>query len=319
MHPIRSALVAFAFFTGVCRLFAADPPAEELLKQGRIDEAQTTLRQVLAAQPDDANAHLLLCRAYYAQDMGDDAVHECELAASNAPSSSEYQFWLGRAYGLKASQVNMLSAFSIAKKVRVAFEWAVQLDPANVEAMSALGEFYVRAPSIVGGGLDKAQALVAQLQPQSVEKTHRLLALIAEKKNDNATAETEFMRAVAAGRTPEAYIDLSQFYEEQKQADKAAATVQASIQANRAKNASLVDAAGILTTLHRSPDIAERALRAYLASPAKSEDAPAFKVHVQLGDLLRQRGDAAGAQREYAAAVALAPNYAPARKAMQGT
>ncbi len=48
----------------------------------------------------------------------------------------------------------------------------------------------------------------------------------------------------------------------------------------------LVDAASILTDMHRQLDLAERLLRDYLASPAKSEDAPAFKVHEQLGDLL---------------------------------
>jgi predicted negative regulator of RcsB-dependent stress response len=42
-------------------------------------------------------------------------------------------------------------------------------------------------------------------------------------------------------------------------------------------------------------------------------------VHIQLGDLLAHQGDPAAAQREYAAALALASNYAPARKAMQGS
>ena len=53
------------------------------------------------------------------------------------------------------------------------------------------------------------------------------------------------------------------------------------------KDAVLVDAASILTTAHRSPELAERLLRDYLSSPSKSDGAPAFKVHVQLGDLLR--------------------------------
>ena len=67
-----------------------------------------------------------------------------------------------------------------------------------------------------------------------------------------------------------------------------------------------------------SPIWPRKLLRDYLASPAKTDDAPAFKVHLQLGDLLKRRGDTDGAQREYAAALALASNYAPARKAAQG-
>jgi len=317
LHSVCPALVTLFLFAGTSHLFA-DYPAETLLNQGRVDEAGTVLHQELATQTGNGLDHLLLCRVYYSQDMADAAVHECEMATAEDPSNSDYEMWLGRAYGMKASQAKLLTAFSIAKKVHTAFEKAVELDPSNVAAMSALGQFYVEAPGIVGGGLDKAQALAPRLLAVSASKGHRLLGLIAEKKNDMVTAEAEFKSAVSAGRTPEAYVDLAAFYQRHGQADKAVAAAQASMDANRTKDASLVDVASILTTLNRSLDLAERALREYLASGAKSDDAPAFKVHVQLGDLLQKRGDTAGARREYAAAVAMASNYPPARKALQG-
>jgi tetratricopeptide (TPR) repeat protein len=249
--------------------------------------------------------------------MADHAIHECELAVANAPSSSDNQRWLGCAYGFKASHANPLSALSLAIKVRVAFERAVQLDPQNVQAMNDLGEYYVDAPSLIGGGLDRAQALAASMQPNFPSQAHRLLALIAEKKKDTATAEAEFISAVAAGKTPEAYIDLGHFYQRQHQLDKMLEALQSGIAADRRKGPPLVDAASILTDARRSPDLAETLLRTYLSSSAKTDDAPAFKIHVQLGELLAQQGDQAGAHREYVAALALASNYAPARKAMQ--
>jgi tetratricopeptide (TPR) repeat protein len=292
--------------------------ADSLLQQGRVDEATAVLHGIVSSQPDNAKARQLLCRAYYAQDMADEAIRECELAAAADPNDSDTQMWLGRAYGLKASRANALTAFSLAKKVRSAFERAVQLNPANVYAMSDLGEYYVDAPAIVGGGLDKAQRLAQQLQPYSAARYHRLLAEIANKKKDTATAEAEYRAAAAAGKTPEAFIDLGQFYQERGQADKALSAVQAGLDADRGKDSVLVDAASILTAANRSPELAERLLREYLSSPSKSDGAPAFKVHVQLGDLLLKRGDYAGAHREYAAALALASNYVPARKAMQG-
>ncbi len=306
----------FLILTG--RVFADNAQAERLLAQGRVDEANVALKQSLALQAGDAKAHILECRVYYAQDMADASVRECEQAAAIDGSSSDAQLWLGKAYGLKASQANMLVAFSVAKKVHAAFERAVQLDGGNVAAMSTLGQFYVEAPSIVGGGLDKAQALAPRLMAVSPAKGHRLLALIANKRGNTGTAEAEYKSAIAAGHAPDAYMDLAQFYQEHDQADKAFAAIQASIEANRAKDSSLVDAASLLATMKRSPDLAERVLREYLASGAKSDDAPAFKVHMQLGDLLTKRGDAAGARKEYGAAVALASGYAPARKALQG-
>lgn len=298
--------------------FADDAQAEALLNQGRVDEAAAMLNGMLAAEAHDARAHLLLCRVYYAQDMASPAVQECEQAVEDDATSSDSQMWLGRAYGLKASQINMFSAFAVARKVPTAFAQAVRLNPANVQAMSDLGQFYVAAPGIVGGGLDKAQALVAKLMPRSAQKAHRLLALIAQKKNDMTTTELEYKEAVAAGRTPEAWVDLGMFYQQQARPDEAVAALKSSVQANRTRNAALVDVASILSELHREPDLAIRVLREYLASPAKTDAAPAFKVHLQLGDLLKQRGDLAGAQREYDAALALASNFVPARKAARG-
>jgi tetratricopeptide (TPR) repeat protein len=319
--PLARMRLAFSLLLlfSVRFLLADTTPANALLQQGRVDEAAASLREILAAQPGDAQAHQLLCRIYYAQEMADNAIHECELATSSAPASSDNQMWLGQAYGFKASHANPLSALSLAIKVRMAFERAVQLDPENIHALNDLGEFYVAAPALIGGGLDKAQALAARMQPHFPSQAHRLLALIAEKKKEDAIAEAEFSNAVAAGKTPEAYIDLGHFYQRHHQPDKMVDALQSGIATDRHKGPSLVDAASILTDAHRSPELAETLLRAYLSSSAKSDDAPAFKVHVQLGELLAHRGDPAAAHREYAAALALASNYAPARKAMQGS
>jgi tetratricopeptide (TPR) repeat protein len=309
--------VLFFLLSGARLLLADNARANSLLQQGRVQEASVLLKESLSAQPGDALAHQLLCRVYYAEEMADPAIQECELAASSDASMSDNQMWLGRAYGLKASHASLFNALSLAKKVCSSFERAVELDGANIHAMSDLGEFYVGAPSIVGGGLDKAQALAAKMQPRYPAQSHRLLALIAEKKGDTATAEAEFKHAVAAGRSADAYIDLGHFYRRQHQTDKVLATLQEGVDADRRRDAALVDAASILTAAHLSPQLAEGLLRTYLSSPAKSDEAPAFKVHLQLGKLLAQRGDSAGAHQEYAAAAALAPNYTPASKAMQ--
>jgi tetratricopeptide (TPR) repeat protein len=312
----RLAVLSFLLL-GAGPLLADNAQANALLQQGRVEEASTLLRESLAAQPGDALAHQLLCRVYYAQEMADLAIRECELASSNEPSSSDNQMWLGRAYGLKASHASLFSALSLAKKVCGAFEHAVELDPANIHAMSDLGEFYVAAPGFVGGGLDKAQVLAAKMQPRYPAQAHRLLALIAEKKNDMATAEAELKAAIAVGRMPDGYIDLGHFYRHENQLDKVLAVLQEGIEIDRRRDAALVDAATILTAAHLSPQLAEDLLRSYLSSSAKSDEAPAFKVHIQLGKLLAKRGDTAGAHQEYAAAASLAPNYAPAHKAMQ--
>src|SRR5271154_3965361 len=239
-HPARTRFAFLLLLLFSVRPLLADlTEANTLFQQGRVNEATASLHEVLATQPGDAIAHQLLCRIYYAQEMGDSAIHECELAVADAPASSDNQMWLGRAYGFKASHANPIAALSLPIKVRTAFERAVQLDPENIHAMNDLGEFYVAAPSLIGGGLDKAQTLAAKMQPHFPAQAHRLLALIAEKKKENALAEAEFSNAVAAGKTPEAYIDLGQFYQRHHQPDKMLEALQSGVSADRRKGSAL--------------------------------------------------------------------------------
>jgi tetratricopeptide (TPR) repeat protein len=287
------------------------------LNSGRTDEAIHLLQAQLAQDPHDALSHHLLCRAFYSIALDDSAIPECEAAVANAPNTSDNYLWLGRAYGLKAATSNPVAAFRLARKVVAAFEQAVKLDPANVPALSDLGEFYVAAPAIVGGGFDKAQQLSTRMMPVSATKAHRLIAMLAEKKGEIAGAEAEFRRAVEAQPSPASFVDLAAFYQRQKKNDQCVTAIQAVIRLDRTRDASLVDAASILTDADRLPQLAQQLLAAYLASPAKSDSAPAPKVHVQLGDLLLKAGDQAGARREYQAALALASAYAPAQKAIR--
>ena len=300
-------------------LHADIAPAGRALAEGRVEDATSLLRPWIEQHPSDADAHLLLCRVLYAEEMIDSALSECEAAAGLAGHRSDIQLWLGRASGMKAGAANPIAAFPIARKVRDAFERSVRLDPFNIAAAGDLGEFYVAAPAIVGGGSGKARALAAKLeqlnQPAAEAESHRILGLLAEKEGDLAKAEAEFRRAAATDR-PEAFIDLGAFYARQHQADQAAASVHSAIALDKTHGPPLVDAASVLVEAGREPDLARRLFQSYLDSPAKSDAAPAFKVHLRLGDLLARSGDRASAHREYAAAFRLAPNYAPARKAV---
>ncbi len=295
------------------RALGADAVAYHSLLEGRSDEATTLLRATLTANPSDALAHQLLCRVFYAQDEADEAIHQCELAVATEPANSDRvsddQLWLGRAYGMKARHAGPIAGFMLARKVLASFTRAVESNPSNVAAYNDLGEYYVAAPFIVGGGNDKARALAARMMPRYSCAAHRLLARLADADNDPATAESEFRQAVAVQHSAEAWIDLAQFYHAHGRDDDAIAAVKSAIAADRAHGPALVDAASILTQTHRDPDLAERCLRDYLASHAKSDAAPAFKVHLQLSQLLAARGDSTDANREIAAAAVLAPAY----------
>jgi tetratricopeptide (TPR) repeat protein len=289
--------------------------------EGRVDDATILLRATLAANPSEATAHQILCRVSYAQDQADEAIHQCELAVaspSNNLVASDNYLWLGRAYGMKARHAGPIAGFTLARKVQASFARAVELNPENLAALNDLGEYDVAAPFVVGGGDDKARELAARMMPRYPAAAHRLLARLADSDNDPAAAEAEFKRAVAAKGTPETWIDLAQFYQTHARPDDALAAIRSALAADHSHGPVQVDAASILTAAHRAPDTAERCLRDYLASPAKSDAAPAFKVHLQLSRLLAARGDTSEATRELQAAAALAPAFAHNARSAQG-
>ena len=341
--PLKSAparrLVSFSFaIAALLTLFplaaraepapdAAHAPAWHSLMEGRVQDAESLLRAAIAANAAnaaDSYSHQLLCRVYYSQEMADPAIHECELAAASATAgreeASDNHLWLGRAYGMKARNAGPISGFKLARKVQANFSQAVDLNPNNVAALNDLGEYDVAAPFIVGGGMDKAQLLASRMMPHFPAAAHRLLARMSDAGNDLPTAEAEFKRAAAVSGAPEAWIDLAMFYQTHKRPDDALTAVRSALATDRAHGPAQVDAASILTKAHRAQDLAERCLRDYLASHAKSDAAPAFKVHLQLSRLLAARGAAAEAATEKDAAAALAPayvrNYHPERQGM---
>jgi tetratricopeptide (TPR) repeat protein len=304
------------------RALGTNAAAYHALQEGRSDDASSLLRATLAANSADATAHQLLCRVFYAQNEADEAIQQCELAVSTAPpnsnQASDSELWLGRAYGMKARHAGPIAGFTLARKVVASFSHAVEINPSNVAALNDLGEYYVAAPFLVGGGSNKAHALAARMMPRFPGSAHRLLARLADASNDLSTAESEFKQAVTAQHSPDAWIDLAQFYQTHARPDDALAAIKTGLATDRSHGPVLVDAASILTKAQRAPDLAERCLRDYLSSRAKSDSAPAFKVHLQLSKLLAARGDKPGADREVAAAAALAPAFTRSARTAQG-
>lgn len=309
--------VVFHVFSGTARSSAPDrSPAIHALLTGHVDEAIGFLKQTLAAYPANGEAHLLLCRAFYAEDLPSEAASECDAALRTLASSSVAQDWAGRAFGMQAGHAGPFGGMKLARRVKTAFEAAASLDPGNRAAVNDLAEYLIAAPGIVGGSLADARALAEKVQTSMPEQAHRIRALLAQKAKDEGKAESEFRAAAAVANSPAAWVDLAQFYAHHHQEDRAVEAVRSALAADKARGPALLDAAGTLSDLHREPALAIATLRSYIASPSQTDESPAFKAHLLLGRLLAAGGDRVGARAEFNAALALASRYDPARKAL---
>ena len=287
------------------------------LQAGQADRALALLNSLPSPAGDSAEAHNLRCRVFFTLEKFEAAKNECAQAVSLDPQISSYHLWFGRALGEVADRANFLSAYSLAKRARAEFEQAVQLSPHNAEALADLGEFYSSAPGVVGGGLDKAANVAAQLDHVDPARAHELRAAIARENKDMAGAEQELKQAVAASAHPAfQWMRLASFYRKAKRYEEMENAVQSGwTETQRDPHAAvaLFNGASVLIKGNRNPALAIRMLQAYLASPAATEEAPAFTARVWLARLRAQSGDPEGARREKAEALALASEYKPAQ------
>lgn len=287
------------------------------LQAGKADEAIDLLSEALRADPRNAEANNLLCRVEFTLQQFDQAAGYCQKAVELNPLSSPYHLWLGRAFGERASRANFLSAFSLAKKTREEFETAVKLDPHNLDALTDLGQFYEEAPGAVGGGMDKAEGVAKQMEALDPARGHQFRGTLAERNKDLAAAEQEFKNAIARASHPALqWMALASFYrrhEHWTEMEAAVKSGEAAMVHDKHAAVAYFNGASILARANRQPEFAIRLFESYLASPDKTEEAPAVDALVRLARLRKQMGDVPGAARERAAALTLARDYKPAQ------
>ena len=310
-------LLFCAFFSLILPASYGLTSSRQLLAAGRVDEALHSLQQDVQRSPQDAESYNLLCRAYFAMDEWDHAISNCERARSLDPQNSMYSLWLGRALGEKADRAGFISAAGLVKKVRTSFESAVQLDPKNWEARTDLAEFYLEAPSIVGGGKDKARQQADALMWLNPAMGHWILGRIAEKEKNPAEAEREYRAEITTSHgCSRGWLDLAIFFHHQDRVDEMEQAV-LQVESSRVdRPESLMDGASLLFHAGRNYPLAIRLLRRYL-SDGPVEEGPAFKAQVLLGEILEKQGDRQAAASQYRSALALYRGYPRAEEGLR--
>ncbi len=199
-----------AAYTLVARdIWSKDPhPKPEELAAARAALQAQAKREPQAARWTYALAHIASIEAGRAQ--GDaakakskEALKGFEKAVELAPENAEYQYWFGSASFEHIDDVGMLSKMSLASGGRKAFEKAIAIDPNMVAARIGLARFFLGAPGIAGGSVEKAKgqgdALVALPDKRGEYQGRMVLAGVAAHEKDWAEMSRQFTLAETAG------------------------------------------------------------------------------------------------------------------------
>jgi tetratricopeptide (TPR) repeat protein len=308
------------------RAAADDPPREASLESAYqayeasdYSKAAQLLKRAAEQNPRDPEIDLLLAKTYYESRQHDPAITSAEKAVALDPQNSVYHEWLGRAYGEKADHAAMFSALSLAKRARKEFERAVQLDERNFSAYQALIEFDCSAPSIAGGGEDKAAPEIAKLAAMDAAEGHYAAGNCRRQKKDLAAADAEFDKALELHpKSPELIFDIGDHAMKHNQPQRllVVAAEGERVAPSDPRSEFYRAVAWVMKSEHAEDS--ERLLRDYLKrAPLRNTFPSPWRVHEWLGRLYENQQKTQAAIEEYEAALKLEPRNKTAREALK--
>jgi tetratricopeptide (TPR) repeat protein len=323
MRAYKPILAALLFLSGWTLRSAAQAlpldAAKSAYEKGDYNKAIEILKGAAGKEPANGDIQLLLTKSYLESDQIENAVKSAEKAVAINPKSSLYHQWLGEAYGAKADHASVLSAYSWARKTQREFEAAVQLDERNFDAAQDLIEYDCTAPSIVGGGEDKAQPLIQKLMGLDAAEGHYSAGVCKAVKKDLSGADAEYAKALESKpKTAERIYDIGDYFLQRGQGEKLLEVAAAGeLLAPNDPRGKYYRAVGWILKGEKYAD-AEKLLREYLeAGPMRSTYPHPWNAHYWLGRLYAAQKNVAGAKSEYQEALKLNPKYKKAQEALK--
>lgn len=312
---------------GVCliwsaaALLAAGPKAEEgvkLFESGRYGPARAALEAAAKEDPKDARVPLYLGRIFLNANDPENAVAWLEKAIVLDPKSSETVLWLGRAYGTQAMKAGLLKQASLAGKVKKAFEKSVELDPGNIDGRLALIDYYLQAPGIMGGSVEKAREQAAEIARRDPMRGHRAQGRIAEYEKHFDVALVAYERAAKEfpGKR-EPFFWIAGHHSRQKQYGKAFDTMEKFLAEQPGDPSALFQIGAFAAASGERLDRGEECLKLYLQHSPKPDEPSLVSAHYRLGLLYEKKGNRDLARQEYTTALELDPSRQDARDALK--
>jgi hypothetical protein len=155
---------------------------------------------MLGAQRDTAKAResYLAGRQAMREKRTSDAINAFNKAVELNDRSSEYYMWLGHAHTRDIAKANFMRQPIIARRIRSAYDKAVELDSSSVPAGEARLEYYMNAPGIAGGGMDKARLEAARIKKLDPQRGEIALGWIEEREGRLEAAEAVYQGVIVA-------------------------------------------------------------------------------------------------------------------------
>jgi tetratricopeptide (TPR) repeat protein len=281
---------------------------------GDLAAAEASLAPIGATS---GSAALLLSRIAYRSGRAGDAVRWGEKAVTLLPDSASARVCLGRAYLLELERAPFYRQLGLSKRARAEYDRALALNAEDFEVRDARAHYYMNAPAIAGGSMDKARAEAEAARRIDPYRGALLRGQIEERDKQVGAAESEYAALVRSyPDSAGAFNRLVNLYQTSRQYTEAFRLIEARSERLPGDESALYQSGRVAALSGERLETGERALREYIARGKFSVAAEA-NARYRLGMILEKRNDPEGAVREYKAAVQLDPKLEDAKAALK--
>jgi tetratricopeptide (TPR) repeat protein len=243
-----------------------------------------------------------------------------EQAIKAEPNVGLYHLWLGRAVGDQAEEASVIRQPFMARRIKAEFEKAIELDPTLLDARDGLISFYLRAPAVMGGSLEKAKEQQRLIAAQDAMRGHSAAVDIAWHRRDTVATERALQALSAAA--PDSVLPVIRLGQMQQQwgRNSAAFATYDGFLSNRPDDIAVrFQYARLAAITGTELPRADRMLRDLLALPdwPTGGGRPSkAAVHFRLGMVQEKSGRKDDARASYETAIRLDPGLQLAKHAL---
>ena len=164
---------------------------------------------------NDRQAEVQYLQSKIKQRLGDHdgALQLAEAAVKANPQRTAYRLQLASVLSDEVNTAGLFKKMSLAKRVHAQLDTAVKLEPGNPDCLFGMMMYYEQAPSILGGGRDKAHRLAEQIGRMNPSRGYLAEAQLARMEKRTGELEDLYVKAVEADPTSfDAFAALAGFY-----------------------------------------------------------------------------------------------------------
>jgi tetratricopeptide (TPR) repeat protein len=260
-------------------------------------------------------------RGFMRSNQPDRAELSFERAIEKEPRNGTYHLWLGNAVGQQAASASVLRQPFLARRIKAAYERALEFDPDLLDARDGLIQFHLLAPGVMGGDKAEARRQQREIARRDVVRGHIAAANIAWASRDTAATERELRAAIAA--RPDSLTAtsiLAARLVQWKRAPDAFGLLEQQLQRDPQSVALRYQYGRMAALIGENLPEAERHLRSIIAVepwPESNWSPSRAAALARLGDVLRRQGKRDEARASYERALALDANLQIAKDGLR--